>query len=72
MWAVMGYNFFYVVYDFFLTIFRWLGLAPSEERAPYPSRGSVNLLFLLLGHPKNPIMKLILPLHSKYKKKLRD
>jgi len=72
MWAVMGYNFFYSVYDFFLTIFGWLGLVPSGGQPPYPSRGGINPLFILLGHPQSPIMKLVLPLLSKFNKKLRD
>lgn len=72
MWAVMGYNFFYSVYDFFLTIFRWLGLVPSGGTTPYPGRGSINPLFLFLGHPQNPLMKPILPLLSKLKRKLWD
>lgn len=72
MWAVMGYNFFYSVYDFFLTIFQWLGLVPSGGPRPYPNRGSINLLFLLFGHPQSPIMKFVLPILSKFNHKLRD
>lgn len=72
MWAIMGYNFFYGVYDFFLNLFRWLGLVPASENVPYRGRGSINPLFLLLGHPQNPLMRLVLPLLSKVNRKLRN
>jgi hypothetical protein len=55
LWAVMGYNFFIVVYDFFLTIFRWLGLyTPQQPGQGLPGRGGMNLMFLLLSFRKLP------------------
>ena len=47
--AVMGYNFFSVVYDFFLSIFQWLGLyTPATVPGGGGGRGELNLLIFLL------------------------
>lgn len=47
-WAVTGINFFSLLYDFFMSIFRWLGLyTPATPGQGYPGRGGLNLLFFL-------------------------
>lgn len=52
LWATVGYNFFYFVYDFFLTIFQWLGLYTPATPGGYPGRGGIYLIFLLLSFRK--------------------